>query len=201
MRFPTNWDVQPPRELWRRRVGPGWSSFAVVGERLFTQEQRGGEESIVCYDALSGEELWTADADARFYRVESGAGPLGTPTFFDGALYANGATGVVQRVDAATGSLAWRRQLTEDLPRNDPPQWGFASSPLVVDTDRGALAIVFAGNARPAPAATRPIRGRERQGGDRLRRRHRRAGLDRRRRLRTATARPTWLSWTEYSRC
>src|SRR5262249_30084327 len=54
----TNWDKRPPREVWRRRVGPGWSSFAVVGKRLYTQEQRGEEEVVICYDATTGRELW-----------------------------------------------------------------------------------------------------------------------------------------------
>src|SRR5207245_9523067 len=34
----TDWNEHPPRQLWRQRVGPGWSSFAVVGTRLYTQE-------------------------------------------------------------------------------------------------------------------------------------------------------------------
>ena len=28
----TNWEASPPVEMWRRPVGPGWSSFAVHGE-------------------------------------------------------------------------------------------------------------------------------------------------------------------------
>ena len=50
--------AKPPRELWRHRIGPGWSSFAVVGNRAFTQEQRGDQEAVVCYDASTGVELW-----------------------------------------------------------------------------------------------------------------------------------------------
>ena len=36
-----DWAAHPPHEVWRRKLGAGWSSFAVAGELVFTQEQRG----------------------------------------------------------------------------------------------------------------------------------------------------------------
>ena len=39
VRIVTDWKAHPPKLLWKQRIGPGWSSFAVVGERAYTQEQ------------------------------------------------------------------------------------------------------------------------------------------------------------------
>src|SRR5262245_13822557 len=70
-RVRTDWNDRPPEQLWRRRVGPGWSSFAVVGKRLYTQEQRGRQEAVVCYHADTGKQLWAHLDDARFTEVVS----------------------------------------------------------------------------------------------------------------------------------
>jgi outer membrane protein assembly factor BamB len=137
--FATDWQQSPPKELWRRPVGLAYSSFAVVGDYLFTQEQRGEEELVVCYRAATGDEVWT-NAVANRYENNMGHGPRATPTFHEGKLYTMGPSGVLQCLDASTGKTVWKRDLTADVGAS-VPGWGFASSPLVVD-DR---VIVFAG--------------------------------------------------------
>ncbi len=137
--FATDWDTKPPRELWRRNVGLGWSSFAVVGDYLFTQEQRGEHELVICYEAATGEEVWVNGIETRF-EDSMGSGPRGTPTFVEGRLYTQGATGVVLCLEAATGEIVWKKDLREDLGAK-PFTWGFSSSPLVTE----GRVIVFAG--------------------------------------------------------
>lgn len=137
--FSTNWTETPPRELWRRRVGLGWSSFAAIGEYVFTQEQRGGDEVVVCYRAGTGDEVWVNRVAARFEEA-TGTGPRATPTFRQGKLYTLGAMGILQCLDAATGGTVWKRDLITDTDA-EVPTWGFASSPLVT----GELVIVFSG--------------------------------------------------------
>jgi len=132
VRILTDWEASPPQELWRRPVGPGWGSFAVAGDRLFTQEQRGDEEIVACYQASSGEPIWLHSDSARFWEAMAGAGPRGTPTLHGGRVYTLGATGILNALDAGDGSSIWSRDMVKDTGAT-VPDWGFASSPLVVD--------------------------------------------------------------------
>lgn len=137
-----SWSDAKPRELWRRPIGAGWSSFCCVGSQLFTQEQRGESEMVVCYDRDTGKELWRQASPSRFSDVVSGAGPRGTPTYHLGKLYTFGARGLLSCVDAATGDLIWQRDLMAEI-QAQLPVWGFSSSPLIA----GDTAIVFAGGS------------------------------------------------------
>jgi outer membrane protein assembly factor BamB len=128
-KFSTDWSTRP-RELWRRKIGPAWSSFAAVGDYLFTQEQRGEEELVTCYRAGTGEDVWTNRVQARFEDM-MGLGPRATPSFDQGKLYVQGATGVLQCLDASTGNTVWKRDIAADTDTKTP-MYGFASSPLVL---------------------------------------------------------------------
>ena len=139
-RIATDWDKHPPDKRWRQRVGPGWSSLAVVDGRVFTQEQRGSAEAVVCLDAATGGLIWSHEDETRFWEGVSGAGPRATPQFADGRLYALGAKGILNCLDAANGERKWSRNIAAESGAKTP-LWGFCGSPLVV----GDVVVVFAG--------------------------------------------------------
>jgi outer membrane protein assembly factor BamB len=118
--------------------------MSIVSGRLFTQEQRGEEEYVVCYDANTGAPIWQHGERSRFEEVTSGAGPRATPTYADGQVFAYGAKAILVALDATTGALIWRRDLIAEV-NAELPIWGFASSPAVVDDH----VIVYAGGEGP----------------------------------------------------
>ncbi len=161
VRIETDWSKSPPRPLWRRPIGPGWSSFAVSGDLIYTQEQRGEDEIVAAYRLSTGEPVWAHRDPVRFWESNGGAGPRATPTLGRGRVYAFGATGILNALDASNGVAIWARNVAADT-EVKVPDWGFASSPLLL----GDLVIVAAAGklaaydgATGAPRWSGPNRG------------------------------------------
>jgi outer membrane protein assembly factor BamB len=144
----TDWDKNPPKLLWKHKVGPGWSSFALVGNHLYTQEQWDQKEAAVCYDADTGKMIWFHEYPARFTEAIAGPGPRATPTFHDGKLYSMGAAGKLCCLDAVTGSELWSKDVMADTEAK-LPIWGFSASPLIAQ----GVVMVYAGGAGKAVVA------------------------------------------------
>jgi len=132
----TDWPNRQLTPVWKQPVGGGYASFVTVrlGDRdvAFTIEQRGPQEVVGAYDVATGREIWTSKWNAEFKEFMGGDGPRATPTYFDGRLYAQGATGELRSLDAVSGATIWRTNILTDAGASNI-QWGMSTSPLIVD--------------------------------------------------------------------
>lgn len=139
-----DWEANPPKEIWRRPVGAGWSAFAVRGDLAVTQEQHGEEERVVAYDLATGEIRWSHADRERYESPVAGVGPRATPTLHDGQVYTFGSLGRLNALDAETGALLWTHDVPAELDAPEP-DWGRSASPLVID---GKVVVPAGGNGQ-----------------------------------------------------
>lgn len=132
----TDWKNNPPKELWRKKIGAGWSSFVIVGDFAVTQEQRDDQELVTCYRVKTGEIVWSHADPVRWDPGGAGAlgypGPRATPTVHDGKVFTQGATGIFNCLDAQTGDVLWSHDTVLKHAASNVV-WGKACSPLIVD--------------------------------------------------------------------
>jgi outer membrane protein assembly factor BamB len=139
--FKTDCASSIPRK-WERELGPAFSSFAAVGDRVYTCGTAGKKQILYCLDAETGDVLWDKPIEEA-YDDSNGSGTRATPTVHDGHVYILGAHGRLLCANAEEGKTVWSRNF------NHKPQWGYSGSVLIENN----LAIVSAGKDDGALAA------------------------------------------------
>lgn len=141
-RLNLDWEASPPKLVWRRPVGAGWSGFAIAGNSAITQEQKDNREKVVCYALHTGDVKWTHQDYAKYNTPPAGLGPRATPTISGNRVYTVGSTGILNCLDFETGEQLWTTNIFEEHEATAPP-WGVSISPLVF----GEFVVVSAGGA------------------------------------------------------
>jgi outer membrane protein assembly factor BamB len=128
------WDADGPTLAWQSAgLGAGFSSLAIVGDRLYTMGDIGGEQFVIAVGLPGGKPLWKTKVGGGW--DDQYPGPRGTPTVDGDALYALGTDGDLVCLDTATGKERWRRSLPRDFGGQMMSVWKFSESPLI-DGDR-----------------------------------------------------------------
>jgi outer membrane protein assembly factor BamB len=119
------------REAWRRPIGSGFSAITLAGGRGFTAQQDGANDYAVAFDTSTGKEVWRARLGDT-YRGHDGSrdGPASTPAVDGGSVFILSPRGVLFALEAGTGTVAWQRDLRQDVGAAEP-FYGFGTSPLV----------------------------------------------------------------------
>jgi outer membrane protein assembly factor BamB len=143
-RVNANWPAAGPKALWHASVGTGFSSVSVSQGRAYTLGNTANEDTVWCFDALSGKELWKHSYPSQLGPQYYEGGPGATPTVLSNQVFTISKWGDVFCLDAAKGKVLWQRDLRKDGIK--PNRWGFAGSPLIWHD----LVILNAGTAGTA---------------------------------------------------
>lgn len=137
-RISLRWPSEGPRRLWRTQLSLGYASMAVSNAKVYTTGWERDQDVVYCIDGDIGNIIWT-------HRYPSKAGPYpgtrATPALDGKWLYTTGRNGDVLCLNADTGEVRWKVDLTAAPINAKPPIRGFSSSPLV----SGEVVIVDAG--------------------------------------------------------
>jgi outer membrane protein assembly factor BamB len=127
------WPKDGPKLLWQvKDLGFGYSSPAVVGERLYLVSNKGMDDEFVqALRVEDGKHLWSA----RLGKVGRNYGPnypgaRSTPTVDGDLIFALGSDGDLACLEAATGKERWHKNLRVDF-GGKPGQWAYSESPLI----------------------------------------------------------------------
>jgi len=145
----TSWPKEGPRVLWKASVGTGFASFAVANGRAFTAGNAAGKDTVFCFDAVTGAELWKHSYDCALDDNYYEGGPGATPTVDGKLVYTLSKRGHLFCLEASSGKVVWQKNLVEEAGATKP-EWGFAGSPVV----EGNLLLLNAGGAGTAVSKT-----------------------------------------------
>jgi len=127
--------------LWKKEVGRGMGAIAVGGGRAYVMGNSSDKDTVFCFNAKTGDEVWKFTYDSKLEPKLHEGGPTSTPTIDGDVVYTVSKHGQVHCLTADKGTKKWGTKL-----KSKKPGWGFAGSPLVV----GKLLILNAGPAGTA---------------------------------------------------
>ena len=130
------WPQEGPELLWTTSgIGHGYSSVAIVGERIFTAGMIDKQTYVTALD-LNGKQLWQRlngkswEASERQPWAVPYAGSRGTPTVDDDTVYHLSELGRLTVFDIHTGEERWHKELLETF-NAERPEYGYSESVLI----------------------------------------------------------------------
>ena len=126
----TDWKANKPKELWRKDLGKGCTSFAIAGDKAVVMGNKNGSDIVWCLDAETGKELWTHKYPEKLNPKLYDGGPNATPTIDGDVVYTLSRTGNLFCLSMADGKPKWHKHFQSDF-GGKAPSWGYSASPIV----------------------------------------------------------------------
>jgi outer membrane protein assembly factor BamB len=154
--FRKEWPKAGPDLLWKvSDIGRGYSTPAVVGDRVYVLGSEGTENEFVeTLSARDGKKLWSTRVGKVGNPKQNPNFPAArsTPTVEGGVVYALGSDGDLACIQASNGKVQWQKSLRKDF-GGKPGTWAYSESPLVdgdtlVCTPGGSEATMVALNKK-----------------------------------------------------
>jgi len=150
------WPKDGPKLLWEvKDIGSGFSTPAVVGERIYLLGNKGLEdEFVLALSTKDGSKVWSKSIGKVGEPNQNPAYPAArsTPTVDGDMLYAISSDGDIAALKTADGSVVWKKSMRSDF-GGAPGTWAYSESPLIdgntlVCTPGGGQATVVALNKK-----------------------------------------------------
>jgi outer membrane protein assembly factor BamB len=150
------WPKEGPRLVWQvKDIGSGYSTPAVVGDRLYLLSNQGTtNEFVQALDAKDGKQTWSQRIGKVGNPDQQPSYPAArsTPTVDGECLFALGSDGDLACLERTTGKVRWQKNLRKDY-GGQPGTWAYSESPLidgeaVVCTPGGGEATLVAFNKK-----------------------------------------------------
>ena len=128
---------------WRAPIGSGYSGPTVADGRVYVTDRLAEPqqvERVHCLDWQTGNSQWTYMYDCPYESVGYTAGPRAAVSIDEGRVYVLGTMGHLHCLDAARGTVLWKKTPGVDY-QVRVPIWGCSAAPLV----DGELVIVQLG--------------------------------------------------------
>lgn len=123
-------------EQWSVPQGPGYSGPIVAADRVFTTETKEKKYEVVrALDRMTGKQLWETQWEGAmqvpFFAASNGSWIRATPAYDGERLFVAGMRDVLVCLRGDSGEMLWKRDFVAET-GSALPQFGFASSPLLV---------------------------------------------------------------------
>ncbi|MBN1290624.1 MAG: PQQ-binding-like beta-propeller repeat protein [Candidatus Latescibacteria bacterium] len=131
------WEVN---YLCQGNLSATWSAPVIQGNRLVVCGRDTDKDLVFCLDPVDGSLLWKVSYMAKT-STSHGSGPRATPYIDDDRVYTFGRSGDLYCWSLFDGKQIWKINVSDE--GGKAPQWGHASSPLVL----GNLVLVQGGGS------------------------------------------------------